>query len=649
MHIENFKGIQLFDISFGAVTNIIGRNGVGKTSLHDAYLWTLTGEDSNECSSFKVQPLEADGKTRKKVDTKVELVIEINGDEHTFSRELAQQWSTPRGTNEEVQGANTSSYFVDGLPKKYTEYKDLVKILLCDIDNFKLMSSLTAFCNLETKTRRRKLLEMAGQMPELINEKDYPNLYPLYKETKDVEGIKVKMSFDKKKLEAEHSSIPDKMTENERNLPTDIDFDALKARKEELEKAIANIDAKLQKSASSRQGVIAEIDAKKHEIFQLEMELTEIDGQLNRQITSKKEEISNSIIKATAAVNSKEQSINLALGRMQDIDKRLEAATARRQDLIDKWKAKNAETFDASVNDTCPTCGRKFTQEEIASMKDELVRAFNSGKTAVLKQIADEGSKAKAEMEGLALEKKELEADIQHQYEERDKLKTELSHIKASNDLVPTLDFLRSHNKEYQNILDKIEKKKSSLVESAPAIPEDEQKMKDVKAIDVAALEDVNKMLGQEVLIQKVADRRAELQREDEDLVTRIAQCTAVLSEIKDWEKANMLAVEEKVSSMFSLVTWKMYEKNLTNDGEKEICECLVEGVPYSTNLNTAKIVNAGIDIVNAISRWLGVVVPMWVDGKESVTELIPTASQLITLSVVEGAKLQVAPEGASF
>ena len=103
-----------------------------------------------------------------------------------------------------------------------------------------------------------------------------------------------------------------------------------------------------------------------------------------------------------------------------------------------------------------------------------------------------------------------------------------------------------------------------------------------------------------------------------------------------------MLAVESKVSSMFRFVKWKMYEKNLTNDGEKEICECVVDGVPYSTNLNTAKVVNAGIDIVNAVSKWLGIVVPVWVDGKESVTELIPTDSQLITLSVMEGAELHV-------
>ena len=85
-----------------------------------------------------------------------------------------------------------------------------------------------------------------------------------------------------------------------------------------------------------------------------------------------------------------------------------------------------------------------------------------------------------------------------------------------------------------------------------------------------------------------------------------------------------------------------MYSKNITNDGETEICECLVDGVPVSTNVNTAGGVNAGIDIINALSNWLGVSFPLWVDGKESVVELIETEAQVITLKVVENSELKV-------
>ena len=82
---------------------------------------------------------------------------------------------------------------------------------------------------------------------------------------------------------------------------------------------------------------------------------------------------------------------------------------------------------------------------------------------------------------------------------------------------------------------------------------------------------------------------------------------------------------------MFSYVRFKMYEQQI-NGGERETCEALVDGVPYSTNVNTAARVNAGIDVINAISRELNVYAPIFVDNRESVTKLIPTDSQIVNL-----------------
>ena len=90
--------------------------------------------------------------------------------------------------------------------------------------------------------------------------------------------------------------------------------------------------------------------------------------------------------------------------------------------------------------------------------------------------------------------------------------------------------------------------------------------------------------------------------------------------------------VSERVNSLFSYVDWKMYETQV-NGGEKEICECTVDGVPYGT-LNTAKKVNAGLDIINAFSKIYNLYAPIWIDNRESVTEILPTESQIINLIV---------------
>ena len=99
--------------------------------------------------------------------------------------------------------------------------------------------------------------------------------------------------------------------------------------------------------------------------------------------------------------------------------------------------------------------------------------------------------------------------------------------------------------------------------------------------------------------------------------------------------------VEASVSSLFEFVKWKMYEPNITNDGEKEICQAVIDGKPYEQQ-NTATMVNAGIDIINGLSVASNVYVPLFVDNKESVSELIETNAQLITLEVVKGAQLLI-------
>ena len=61
-----------------------------------------------------------------------------------------------------------------------------------------------------------------------------------------------------------------------------------------------------------------------------------------------------------------------------------------------------------------------------------------------------------------------------------------------------------------------------------------------------------------------------------------------------------------------------------------------VNGVPYSTGLNSGAKVNAGIDIINTLTRHYGAEVPLFVDNAESVTRLAHADTQVIRLVVSE-------------
>ena len=60
------------------------------------------------------------------------------------------------------------------------------------------------------------------------------------------------------------------------------------------------------------------------------------------------------------------------------------------------------------------------------------------------------------------------------------------------------------------------------------------------------------------------------------------------------------------------------------------------------TVANTAKQVNAGIEIINALSRFYGVSAPIFIDNRESVQSLIDTDSQIINLVVSSDKELTI-------
>lgn len=82
-----------------------------------------------------------------------------------------------------------------------------------------------------------------------------------------------------------------------------------------------------------------------------------------------------------------------------------------------------------------------------------------------------------------------------------------------------------------------------------------------------------------------------------------------------------------------SLVNFKLFE--IQKNGEiNEICEATVDGVPFSTDLNNAARINAGLEIINTLSKHYQVVAPIFVDNAESVNQIADTEAQQIALVV---------------
>ena len=86
------------------------------------------------------------------------------------------------------------------------------------------------------------------------------------------------------------------------------------------------------------------------------------------------------------------------------------------------------------------------------------------------------------------------------------------------------------------------------------------------------------------------------------------------------------------INSLFSLVQFQLFET--TTDGKvHECCRVNIDGVPYDV-ANKAGKINAKIELVSKLSEYYGILMPLFIDDKESINHPILTQHQRIELLV---------------
>lgn len=154
--------------------------------------------------------------------------------------------------------------------------------------------------------------------------------------------------------------------------------------------------------------------------------------------------------------------------------------------------------------------------------------------------------------------------------------------------------------------------------------------------------DDLIKRISGRDMNERIEKEKEKLDARSRKLAQIVADCNEVIRQIKEYKKAKIAIVENNVNSFFSLVRWKFYEQNITNDDEKEVCTAIdSNGVDYN-NTNDGTVINMGIDIINGISKAKNVYVPLFVDRKESVEKALTSTQQSIYLQCKYGEPFNV-------
>jgi hypothetical protein len=127
--------------------------------------------------------------------------------------------------------------------------------------------------------------------------------------------------------------------------------------------------------------------------------------------------------------------------------------------------------------------------------------------------------------------------------------------------------------------------------------------------------------------------RIEELKAEEKKLSKEFEELERQLFLIESFTKRKVSLLNERINSRFKIVRFKLFNE-LMNGGIEDCCEITVSGVPYGGGLNSAARMQAGCEIISVLQEHYHIAPVMWIDNRESVTEIPPMNCQVVSLYV---------------
>ena len=666
MIVRNFKGISNFElVAKGNNLDVRGDNGTGKTSLYDAFLWCLFGKNSQDQSDTKFdwKPLDQDGNERHRLETFVNVEFDIDGVAKVFSRTITEKWTKKRGSIVDTFDGHTTAYHIDGLKVTQKDYKAEIEALGGE-SLFQMLTKVNYFAEvMKSDDRRKILLEMAGDVSEsdvIASNKELAKL-PDILDGKSVEERTALVKQAMKQVNKDIKELPGRIDEAQRSLPDleELDKQELATRKLALQADLARAQEEL--SIAKSPAAMSDLVAKRAELktkFANEERAyiqTETDkyadevGELQKHYDKCMDEIQEL---GVDIFNLKEKlkHINAKKDSRKHTIKILEGRNDELRDMFNQDKLEVFPDFDEHKL-SCPVCGRQYDESKLAEIKTNYDKELSDYNKAKAERMAEykargKGNKAKIiECQDEIAELEKEEAAFTHALESHNALldyKTgEKREILAEMECQKNR-FVYFHNTErgleLRNQYDKLERQIEALERGEQAnVIELQAKIDSI----LAEINDVNDLLYRFELHAKQQERVDELIAKEQSLGLKFGELEQQLMVLEEYVRTKVSLLTDTINSQFRIVKFKLFDTAI-NGGLIECCEPTVGGANYSTGLNNAARINAGLDIINALMNHYDLHLPLFIDNAESVNELIEVDTQVITLSVSQDKKLTV-------
>lgn len=637
IHLLNFKGVRNLLVDFvGNVTTISGDNGTGKTTIFDAFTWALFGKDSDDRKAFNIKTLDKDGNAIEKLPHEVTATFVVDNQVVTIRRCFNEKWQKRRGSAVEEFTGHEEERFINDVPYSVKDFTSKINELFCSEEIFKLITSPFAFNGLKTDKQRNILTTMIGEISDAEIANGYTDFQELLKslQGKSLDEYRKEITAKKRVIKTEITTIPSRIDEQKRNV-IDVNTNIIAEEANKLEQRLSEINAQLTDIVNAEEASNKAISEQYDVIRRKEREL----NNLKIKVTTDVMQEYNDTMQRISIINGKIDLVKADSDRKQAMIARykeiIENCNQRRNELIANWKSINAESLVFDDNEfICPTCKRPFDEGEIAIRKAEMIENFNEDKTRRLarnNELGKQNNEDKVKAENAV---KELQLGIEDNSAEIAGLLQSLPKTVEK----PNIDLAIANSEEIKALQAEIDNLRQQV--TAPTTNESKQQLISERDSINLILRESQRQLALADNNKRINDRIAELELQYRNQCEALAELERIEHIIEQFSKRKTELIEHKVNDLFAIVKFRMFE-SLINGGEVETCVATINGVPFA-DLNTASRINAGLDIINAISKHYDVVAPIFIDNAESINEIMATQSQQVRLQVSNESTLTI-------
>lgn len=651
IRLTDFKGQQEKKIVFGHRTVVSGKNGCGKTTLADAFMWVFCDKDYSLKSNPDIRP-----DNGKECLPRVDIDLVIDGKPVSISKYQKQtKTEAKNGSQEKISLSNKYE-----LNHRSFSRRDFEKELVgrgFDFDNFLMLSHMEIFTDLKDADARKILFSMsdgAGKS-DLEIAKTVPDCAELvpFLETYKEDEIKAMNSATLKKAEEQLKAIPNQIIGMEQS-KVDADVAELELQKNALQEQISDLEKQIAQAGNER-------------ISKLRAELSDLGVQKYSLESKASDEISSKRTAIQIKINSLQSERNIISSSLNARTSELEATREKHKDLEKKQKEaqkhymeteakynnaiESAESENFKENDTiCPTCGQTLPAEQIENLKEEFeqkkqnrIRNLKEQKKQELKSIEVTGNQILAVKKESKESRDNLEIKVAELTEELEQIKTSLDAENKNLEAIPKeLDF--SENVEYQRILASIKGKQQEL-NSLDDGEEAKKQLSEQLSGKKQELAAVNQKIGEANNNVRIDEQIEKLQESQKQYAQSKADAQMILDELKALSMAKNTALEDAVNHYFDGVKVKLFDTQ-KNGEVVDACIWYVQDKDNNWkkligNANTALMMKGKIAIMDGLQKFYGVSYPIFVDCAAELDNSslagIKADAQLIFLKVAEG------------